>query len=186
MDFVFLIYGKPACGKYTIAKELSNIVDGYLLDNHFFNNIVFPYVTINNETLPYICESIYKIEDEFLNIVSKYKKENKSYIFTNVLLDNDSDKTFLEKIKMFSQKMNCRFVPIEVICTEECIEKRIDTEDRKNRHKLTNMKDWKNFVDNVAFLDIKNHYEVNTSYKTIEETIEDIKKILYVEMQKST
>lgn len=184
MKVIILLYGLPSTGKYTIAKELSKKLDMNLIDNHYFNNIIFPYVRLDKDTLPEICNSVYRIRNEFLNMVCKYKNDDKGMIFTNVLLDTDMDRKAVDDLIDFSNKLNYKFIPIELVCDDNNIKQRINSDDRKEKYKLTDFNVWKQFVNNNSFMHINHHYELNTSYNTLEETVGKILKIVELEMEK--
>ena len=72
-SLVVLLYGAPACGKLTIARELSRIKSLFLLDNHHFNDVVMPFVDLNENSLPDINDAIYKIRSLALDILKMVK-----------------------------------------------------------------------------------------------------------------
>lgn len=179
---VILLYGPPACGKYSVAKKLSEKSGAYLLDNHHFNNVIMPFTDINSQTLPDINKGIYKIRRAFFDVVAKHhkKEEQKDYIFTNVLLKSWADKKALRELQSFAKKQNYEFVPVELKCSTDVLLQRVDTQERKKRYKLTDANILKSFLSDTKFLDIKhkNKICVDVSNLSLDESLQEIEKRL--------
>lgn len=170
---VFLIYGYPACGKLTIAKELAKKYNLNLMDNHFFNNIIFPYVELNTPNVIAIDPEINKIRKIWIDNVVKYGKKDKGFVFTNVLITSKSAENDVANIRDFASSLGFQFVPVKLVCDYADIEKRINTVERKKRHKLVDFDSWKKYVENTEFLDVKdsliiNNKDINSTLKTID------------------
>ena len=173
---VFLIYGYPACGKLTIAKELEKKYNLNLMDNHFFNNIIFPYVELTTPNVIAIYPDIHKIRKIWMDNVVKYGKNDKGFIFTDVLISSPSTKNDVNNIKEFAHKLGYKFVPVKLICSDKDIKNRINSNDRKKRHKLTDYKDWKNYINNTKFMDVEQSLVIDN--KNINQTIQQIDNVI--------
>ena len=86
---VILIYGLPSCGKLTVAKELSKKYDLNLMDNHFFNNILFPYIVLNNKNVVAMDPEIVKIRKIWMDNIVKYGKKDKGFVWYGQESDQD-------------------------------------------------------------------------------------------------
>lgn len=178
-NFVILLHGAPAAGKLTIAKALTAKTGALLLDNHFFNNVVMPYVEINSETLPELCRNIYKIRSIFLDTLKKYHKGDcSSYVFTNVLLDTEDDKKAVKELEAFASYQDAVFIPVELNCRFDALAGRVNTKERAERYKLTDKDMLKNFLEAHKMLEINhlNKISIDVSDLTAEQTLNEIWK----------
>ena len=182
MKKVILIYGLPATGKLTIAELLKKEIiksgkDAYLFDNHYFNNIVYPYLDIT-PNLNNICKGVYKIRDIFFELVGKFNnfKDNSVIIFTNVLLDNKDDRKAVKQLKLFAQKINADFLPVYLHCDYIDMIKRCSNPERIKRNKIADkeLMDW--FVNEHDFLTIKDSLSIDTSENTPKKVVNTIIK----------
>ena len=146
------------------------------MDNHFFNNIIFPYVELTTPNVIAIYPDIHKIRKIWMDNVVKYGKNDKGFIFTDVLISSPSTKNDVNNIKEFAHKLGYKFVPVKLICSDKDIKNRINSNDRKKRHKLTDYKDWKNYINNTKFLDVEQSLVIDN--KNINQTIQQIDNVI--------
>lgn len=182
-SLVVLLYGAPACGKLTIARELSHHQNLFLLDNHHFNDVVMPFVDLNENSLPDINDAIYKIRSLALDILKKYKKSTSSgFVFTNVLLESDSDKKAVLELQQFADEIEAQFVPIHLTCSLDVLIQRVQNDERKTKGKLTDPEILKSFLAYQKMIDIEhpNKIRINTTNLTIPETVDKIASYLNI------
>ncbi len=180
--YVILIYGSPCAGKYTVAKILAEKHDLYLLDNHFFNNLIFPFVdltTNNKQNDDDLFDGILQIKKIWFDKVAKYGKLDKGFVFTNVLDDTSEDRKCLQHFVDFAKKINYKFVTIKLVVDEEHIRKNIANQDRKDRCKLADFEEYQNFIRSHEMMDIPNsivvkNEDVDGTIKKIEEKMQDL------------
>lgn len=175
---VIALYGMPACGKLTLATELSKRYNLYLVDNHFFNNIIFPFIELNTPNIIKVYPDIIKIKESWLKNVAIYGKKDKGFVFTNVFLDTKDDRQDVENMKNFAKQLGFNWLPVKLVCSEDAIKQRINTEQRKAKFKLVDFKVWKDYVDNTKFLDIDNSLVIENT--DLEKTL----KIIDAELSK--
>lgn len=176
-SLVVLLYGAPACGKLTIARELARTQNLFLLDNHHFNDVVMPFVDVNSNSLPDINEAVYKIRSLALDILKKYKKSTScGFIFTNVLLESDADKEAVLELQQFANDMNAHFIPIHLTCSLDVLIQRVQNEERKTKGKLTDPVILKSFLENQKMIDMDhpNKITLDTSDISVSQAIEQI------------
>lgn len=169
MNKVILIYGQPSTGKLTIAKKIQEklIKSGkkcYLFDNHYFNDIVYPYLDIT-PNLNNICKGVYEIRDIFFDLLAKYNNFNNeaTLIFTNVLFDTRDDKKSVKKIKKFAKQLNAKFYTIRLESEYEDILKRCTNKDRAKKNKINDVKLLRWCIEEHSFLSLKDSFCINTS-----------------------
>lgn len=135
---IYLI-GFPGSGKLTTAKELCNIIDGVIVDNNLFNNIIFDIIDFRNaEVTSEIWEEIFVIRENMLAILEKYHIESKHYIFTNELIKGDSyDQRVYNLVVNLSKKMNVEILPVVLYCNSAELVKRVQSKERVQERKIT-------------------------------------------------
>ena len=153
---VIALYGMPACGKLTLATELSKKYNLYLVDNHLFNNVIFPFIEVNNQNVISVYPDIIKIKELWLKNIINYGKKDKGFVFTDVFLDIPACRKDVENMKNFAEQLGFKWMPVKLMCSEDAIKQRINTEQRKAKFKLVDFKVWKDYVDNTKFLDVEN------------------------------
>jgi len=166
MNKVVLLYGKPSTGKLTIANHIREQLQSrgrvcHVFDNHFFNDIVFPYVNVT-KYLPKICESVYKIREIFLDTLANCSDmQDTTMVFTNVLIDSDDDRDSVRALKEFAKKLNAEFYLVQVVAGDDCILDWCDKEDRKKKQKLTDKDAMKSFITKTKFMTIEDSFVIN-------------------------
>lgn len=136
---IIYLIGFPGSGKLTIAKELCNILDGVIVDNNLFNNIIFDMIDFRNvEVTSEIWEKIFVIRENMLAILEKYHIESKHYIFTNELIKGDSyDQKVYNSVVNLSKKMNVEILPVVLYCNSAELVKRVQSKEREKERKIT-------------------------------------------------
>ena len=173
--YIILIYGAPCAGKYTVAKMLAEKHDLYLVDNHFFNNLIFPFVDLNSNNKQNnddLFNGILQIKQIWFDKVAKFGKLDKGFAFTNALDNSSEDRKCLQQFIDFAKKINYKFVPIKLIVGEEHIKKNIANRDRKDRCKLADFDAYQKFIRAHEMMDIPNSIVVKND--NLEETIKKI------------
>ena len=174
---VILIYGVPCAGKYTVAKTFAERHGLYLVDNHFFNNLIFPFVDLNfnnKQNNDDLFDGILQIKKIWFDNVAKHGKLDKGFIFTNALDNSPEDRKCLQQFIDFAKKINYRFVPIKLVVDEEHIRKNIANQDRKDRCKLADFNAYQKFIRAHEMIDIPNSIVVKN--EDVDETIRKIEK----------
>lgn len=136
---VYLI-GHPGTGKTTIAHEIAKHPNFIPIDNHTFNNTVFPFVRTDGSTpMPEkIWDATKEIRRIALDIMVTIGNRDNSYISTNCLYDDDeSDQAIYKSLMDAASQMDAAFVPAILTCTEQANIKRLSGEGREERMKMT-------------------------------------------------
>ena len=138
MDLVF-IYGPPASGKLTVARELAGITGYRIFHNHAsldFVGTVFDYGTA-----------------KFSELVVKYRKDmlgeaakaGVSVIFTSAYVDGPKTDATYEMIRMI-QGHGGRVCPVCLYCDRAELLRRVEGESRKGFGKFTDPDRLKEFL----------------------------------------
>ena len=178
---VVFIYGAPACGKYTMAKRLSE-ENGFLLDNHYFHDMFQNLIEVSDDKIDIYFKGIGEVKRSFLDIIKQFypKKNFVRYIFTSCIAEYELDNIL--KFQQFADDLNADFVPIELKADLEVLKKRCQTEYRRRRKKMYNPEKLERIVTQSfkksPDYKHKNKIVIDTSSLNEDETFEKIKKHL--------
>jgi deoxyadenosine/deoxycytidine kinase len=131
------INGMPGIGKFTTAKLLAEKLDARLIDNHLILDLVLNLCERGDEEY---FRLIGKFTDVILEEVSS--KRDHIFIFTNALSAGlAEDRERLDYLKIFAENEHLSLVQILLTCDLEENKRRIISENRKLKGKLTNAED---------------------------------------------
>ena len=176
---VLLIYGTPCAGKYTIAKALSEKHNLYLIDNHFFNNLLFPFIDLksnNKQNNNDLFNGILEVKKIWFEKVARYGKLDRGFVFTSVLDNSSEDKKCLQQFKNFAKKINYHFVPLKLVADEVLIKNNISNQDRKDKCKLADFNEYRKFMNTHKMMSIDNsiiikNHDIATTITKIEKSL---------------
>lgn len=152
MDLIF-IYGQPATGKLTIARQLEKNTNFKLFHNHLSVDLIkpiFPWGT------PEFSDVNRKIRLMVFDSAAKSRKV-KGMIFTFCFRPGKND-TFVKKVIKIIKKNGGKIHFIFLECDEKELFKRVKNKDRKKHTKVRSVKDLKkdmhhwgeiSFVENI-------------------------------------
>jgi shikimate kinase len=132
-----LLYGPPAVGKFTIAKELASLTGYTIFDNHMILNVLVKIFGFDHP-------SRIKLEKEFrLKIIDEAIKANINFIMTGVIVSQNLD--FYTKTVQAVEESGGKCFIVQLTASESTIKNRVGHESRKNYNKISTMQDWENF-----------------------------------------
>jgi hypothetical protein len=141
-SIIIYLIGWPGVGKLTIAKEILKDDKSFILcDNHLINNVIFSLLRLNEK---YIIpeeswEYIGKIRDVVFDFIAHDKKNN--YILTNVLNDDEGDKSLFQKVENLARRKNALLIPVKLFAEYNEHAKRIQNIKREKLFKSRDLKD---------------------------------------------
>jgi hypothetical protein len=130
MKLVFL-YGPPAVGKLTVAKELSKLTGFRIFHNHLTVDLldaVFGWGT------PLFSKYLTKVRLELLEAIAK--DGTADFIFTYVYSDIVYDHFFIEDVKNVIEKHGGSVLFVQLICDEKVLLNRVKHASRKQHGKI--------------------------------------------------
>ena len=175
MNLIF-IYGPPATGKLTVAKELSKLTEYKVFHNHLTVDLV-------TSILDFGSKDFFKASGKLrLQMFELAAKNNINLIFT-FCYAHPTDKAFIKKIINIIKKHKGKVKFVQLYCDKKELYKRVKDTSRKNFEKLKTikglkgtLKEWDLFtkipfvknlvIDNTnikpkkAALMIKKHYKL--------------------------
>jgi len=133
---VFLL-GYPGVGKRTVGSRLAELLDGVLVDNQLIN---IPLLTLfkwdGRFLLPReIWERVEPIREAVLGTIEDLAPKSNSYVFTNVLEDDEEGARQYDRIRALSQRRGSLFMSVIVDRAVDEQVRRIDAPDRIARLK---------------------------------------------------
>jgi hypothetical protein len=137
---IILLYGYPATGKLTVARELEKISNAILVDNHLVANPLFQIVRADGQApLPEaIWGFVARIRDVVLDAIINLSAADDSFIFTNCLYEEYSpDHDNYDKWLKLAEQRGAKFIPVMLTCPLEILKQRVGNPDRAVRMKLT-------------------------------------------------
>lgn len=178
---VILIYGLPASGKYTMAKQIQEKCGGVLFDNHYFYDLFVGITEVSEKNRNQYFGKVGAVRRAFLDVLRTFypKKQHVRYIFTSVLLKGEKLPARLQK---FARDINADFIPIELNVKPEVLLDRCDNEVRRKRKKLHNKEKYndllKEWLPDAFHSRHVNRLVLDSSELSLEETFKQIKKHL--------
>lgn len=162
MKLVF-IYGPPAVGKFSVAKELSKITNYNLFHNHLINDMLDEIIDNKKDS------SQYWKEANFLKVrlIEKAASSNKKgLIFTSLSIKEKKSGTFPERIKKSVEKHNGKVYFVHLDATDKKLFKRVKEKSRKKYNKFSSVKALKKFLRGFEVhksLSFKNQLEIDNT-----------------------
>ena len=134
------IYGPPATGKLSVAKQLAKITGFRLFHNHLTADYVSSIFPLKNKKSNRIK---WKIATKMLELAAKDKV--RGVIFTKVYDVND--KKFLKRLINVLKKDCKKILFVKLYCDTKKLYERVTNKSRKDFDKVRSTKDLKNILE---------------------------------------
>lgn len=175
MKLVF-IYGPPATGKLTVAKELSKITGYKIFHNHLT-------VDLLTSILEFGKGDFFKLSNKIrLDVFKSAAKNNINLIFT-FCFAKDEDEHYVNRTVKAIKKYKGKACFVRLYCDEKLLFKRVKSASRENFDKLKSKKLLKKFLaehDLFSKIPYKKSLEIdntNKSAKKVAMLIKDYYKL---------
>jgi hypothetical protein len=143
MKLVFL-HGPPAVGKLTVARELAALTGIRLFHNHLTVDLVSSLFPFGSEPFIQLREQIW------LAAFGEAARSNVSLIFT-FNPERTVRESFIQETIDLVESAGGQLVFVELTCTEEELERRMEAASRKEFGKLASVKQYRSLRDAGAF-----------------------------------
>ena len=133
---VFLL-GYPGVGKRTVGCHLTERLDGVLVDNQLIHIPLLTLFKWDGKFLlpPEIWQRADRIREAILETIEDLAPKSNSYVFTNVLEDDDDGASQYDRIRSLAHRRGSLFLSVMVDCDVDEEVRRIDNTDRIARLK---------------------------------------------------
>jgi hypothetical protein len=156
------VVGHPGVGKYTVARELTDLAsaDGsrvVLVDNHLTSNVIFSVLPVDGiAPLPAtVWDRVQEVRDAVLRTIEELSPPDWSFVFTNVVSEGvPGDERVVERLIELASRRNSRYVPVRLSCRTDELLARVTRPDRQARQKWVDPVGVRSFVETSTVLEI--------------------------------
>jgi hypothetical protein len=142
MKLIFL-YGLPGTGKFTIARELSQLTGYKLFHNHLTVDLLLSVFDFGSKPFVELREKIWlSVFEEATSLPAM--------IFT-FNPESSVRQSFIEKTVQAVESRGGEVVFVEVVCDPAELERRIDTQDRRQHKKLVSLEHYRKLKADGVF-----------------------------------
>lgn len=138
-DHLFLLVGRPAVGKLSVATEIGRRTGAIVVDNHLVNNAVFIPMGLGRGLGVEVGDTDAlrsRVHDVVLES-TLLAPAGLSHVFTIWLSDSPENKDHVDRLRDLAARRGARFVPVWLTASPEALLARIDSPGRAERSKLT-------------------------------------------------
>jgi tRNA uridine 5-carbamoylmethylation protein Kti12 len=173
---LIIIYGPPAAGKLTIAKELSKTADVQVFDNHQVIDMVEPLVT---RSYPDFAKLIYATQRSIIGAAVRANEQNVVITFPYAA-NLDRDTAFMNEVISDARSGGADVYPVFLRCDRDTLRSRATEESRKKYGKITTIEVMNQMIEKYELwtpLDIEGGTSLDTTKLSAEEAALAIKQI---------
>lgn len=147
------MYGPPAVGKLTVAKELSKLT-GYKL---FHNHLTVDLVT---SIFPFDSDQLHRLSEKFrLEMFEEAVKANIEGLIFTMVYGPEADDEFIEKVVDIVYRNNGKVLFVRLFADLQTLKKRVTEESRKSFNKTTSPEVLQEVVDKFKVFEVVSNHE---------------------------
>lgn len=169
---LILLFGPPAVGKLTVAKELQKITGYTLIHNHMILNPLSDIFGYENPIRR-------KLEHEFRQRIFEEAIKNNMNIITTGVIMRDNEKLYRNLMQMVKD-VDGDCLLIQLIASKEMLLSRVGDNSRKELHKISTSEAWTEFTGKYPEIFKKlpgeEHMIIDTAGLSAKEVAEQIVK----------
>lgn len=179
MATVICLHGSPACGKLTIAKELSKIINYKLFHNHLTVDLLLSIFDFGSPNF------IKYRQEIWLSLIGDAVKEGSNLIFT-FNPENTVDTNFPQLLEQAIVANGGKIIWVEIACPLEVLLERMDSDSRKECKKLVSKEFYLQLLEagTFAFPPLPVNHTVDSSLQSPQESAVLIAKQLKIDIVK--
>lgn len=178
---IILLMGIAGTGKRTVGAAISKMANFKFVHHHSWTDPILNL--LGNDSLVWWdldekgWKKINDARDVIFSTIADVSPKNFNFIITYEMLDKDPyHQIFYEKVTEIVKKRNAIFLPVRLICDEEEIVNRVQSEDRKKYFKTLDVNLIRKRVQeqSVYYSNHPNELTINNTSKTPEQVGEII------------
>ena len=146
MKLIFL-FGLPGVGKLTVAREISNLTGFKLFHNHLAVDLVSSMFEFGSQPFVELREKIW------LTVFSEAAVSGLSGLIFTFAFDRTVRDTFIEHMLEVIESSGGKIFFVELRCSTEELESRIEHPSRKSFGKLSDVEGFRQLKEAGAFVD---------------------------------
>lgn len=132
-----LLMSFPGAGKKTVGEALAKKTHFILTHHHEWVDLILKLLGDDYQVMWDLdakgWEKLNAADDLILSTMADVCPKEKSYIITQMMFDQDPyHQIFYDKVLSVVEKRKAHFFPVRLLCDEEELIKRVQSEDRKN------------------------------------------------------
>lgn len=144
-----MLYGPPASGKLTIAKELQSLSGYNLFHNHLLVDLLDAVDSKRSS-------DFYQTHDNIFNELISYAIKRKVNLINTFVFTSGIDDNFMDKTKDIIENNGGEITFIQITTDEKVLLERVSDDSRKMFNKISDPAKLKNLLE---------EYDLSTSYK---------------------
>lgn len=126
---LIILYGPPAVGKLTVAKELAKQTGFKLFHNHLSVDLVASILSFSDDEF---WQEVISVRNRMMGIAARHKKD---LIFTYVYGYNEDEDNITGYIDIY-KKLGGEICLVQLTADRDEILRRVENESRNNTHKI--------------------------------------------------
>ena len=152
MKLIF-IYGPPAAGKLTVAKELARATGFKLFHNHLSVDLLAPVFEFGSRPF-------FRLIDKFrLEIIEEAAKEKISGLIFTFCYAPGIDDAFVEGVVQAVERHDGQVCFVRLYCDRALLEQRVTDRSRGSHGKLNDVEALREFLDRYDMFSVVAKYE---------------------------
>lgn len=168
---VIIIYGEPATGKLTIAKELARKTGYKILDNHSTIDLILKFFELQEPPFGRLIQKIRML------ILEELIQANKSVIWTTGMPNIPSTRLFYKNLQQYVLDQGGIIKFCHIKCSKEEQAKRVVNKSRYNSQKIQDVEKLEKALGDVDFNPgdmLENSLSINNTFRSVESVTEEI------------
>lgn len=137
---IFYLIGPPGVGKYTVGTIIATRTGARLVDNHYWNNVIFALIEQDGVTPlpPTVWSLTERVRLASLDTIATLSPQSWSFIFTHAAAPDDpAEHEIARQIRSVAERRNAAMIVARLSCAAEQLAVRVVGIGRRERMKET-------------------------------------------------
>lgn len=143
---LIFIYGPPATGKLTVAVELGRITGFPVFHNHLVVDMLLPVFAFGSPSFVELREAIW------MQVLERAALEQTDGLIFTFTPETTVHPQFVNKLVAIVEGAGSEVIPVQLICPEDEVEKRLVNKSRARFEKLTSLGLYRQLRDEGSFV----------------------------------